>query len=141
MTSLLKDKHTLEIAQKKIGKNNDIRMNITNMLQEFQILPSMFGFALGISFHDFLKKFIDYIIVRKFKINSDLLSSFIILLSIFIILYLFVYFIFYRFIYTRDQLKGQIIQQALVETKKEEVKKQFNQNKGKIKEKFSFIKY
>lgn len=138
MTSLLKDKHTLEIAQKKIGKNNDIRMNITNMLQEFQILPSMFGFALGISFHDFLKKFIDYIIVRKFKINSDLLSSFIILLSIFIILYLFVYFIFYRFIYTRDQLKGQIIQQALVETKKEEVKKQFNQNKGKIKEKFIF---
>ena len=86
----VKDKHTLEIAQKKIGKNNNLKMNITNMLQEFQILPSMFGFAFGISFHDFLK---------KFKINSDLLSSFIILLSIFIILYLFIYFIFYRFIY------------------------------------------
>ena len=122
MTTLLKDKHTLKIAEKKFGNKNNIKMNITNMLNEFQILPSMFGFALGISFHDFLKNLIDLIIIKKLKINSKLFSSFIILLFIFLILYFFIYFIFYNFIYTQDQLQGQIFQQALVEKKKEEIK-------------------
>ena len=132
MSKIFPDKKTLDLGNKKIkGKSSDdnIKTNFSTMMIDFKVIQYVVGFSIAVAFREFLTRLLDTILVNKLNIRSDLLVSFLVLISMCIVLYLLIFHVFYKYIYTSKEVKSQIFQQALTEKKKEEVKKDIEEDK------------
>ena len=96
MSKIYTDAQTSNIADLKLKKNkkdNKIKKNFTNMLLDFNVLQYIVGFGIAISFREFLFHLIESII-DKFGIKSKLMNSFLVCLSMIVILYFLVFHFF-----------------------------------------------
>lgn len=138
MTTIISDEKTKQIAEQKTeGTKEDVENNSSEMKKElatmiidFNIVPTIIGFAIAVSFSEFMKSLSHFIINMYFKtfmtneVMTNVLSFFLVVLFC----YIFGYVIFYKLIYTEDIAKQTIIKKAINEKKEEEVKKEIEQD-------------
>ena len=132
MSEIFPDKKSLDLGNKKIkGKSSsdNIKTNFSTIMIDFKVIQYVVGFSIAVAFREFLTRLLDYIIVNKLNIKSDLLVSFLVLVFMCLILYILIFQVFYKYIYTDKEVKNQIFHQALTEKKKEEVKKDIDRDK------------
>jgi hypothetical protein len=131
MSQIYTDSKTSNIANTKLKKNdrgNEIKRNFTNLVIDFNVLQYIVGFGIAISFREFLTKLIESVIIR-FGIESELLISFLVLMSMIILLYFLVFNVFYKYIYKQDNLHEKTFELAISELRKEEAKKEIMKDK------------
>jgi hypothetical protein len=138
MTTLISDESTNKIAEQKTeGTKEDVENNSSEMKKElatmiidFNIVPTIIGFAIAVSFSDLMKTLSHFIIKLYFKafMTNEVMTNTLSFLLVVLFCYVFGYVIFYKLIYTEDIAKQTIIKKAINEKKEEEIKKEIEQD-------------
>ena len=133
MGDSISDEVTTKIAENKIEgtiedkKNNSskIKKRFAQLIVDFNIIPYAIGFAIAITFAEFMQVLAKYIISIYFKkyIKNEPILKFFTFILVLLMAYIFGYYVFYKLIYTEDIAKQTIIKKAINEKKEEEIKK------------------
>jgi hypothetical protein len=133
MTTIITDEETKKLAEEKAegtvkDNSSEIKREFAHMLVDLNVVPTVIGFAIAVSFAELMKAMSLSILDKYFRtyIQNDLAIRFVTFILVLILCYVFGYLIFYKLIYTEDIAKQTIIRKAIVEKKEEEIKREID---------------
>ena len=118
----LPDPKAKELIDKvsKDAPTKRLKKNIIKFLINFNIIGWAVSFMLAIQINNFLGELMKSIL-RKYKIENDLLSRFVTLMLSLIFIFLFIEDIFYGYLYTAEISKERKIEEVLEDKEKKEI--------------------
>ena len=97
-----------------------LKKNIIKFLINFNIIGWAVSFMLAIQINNFIGELMKTIL-RKYKIENELLSRFVTLMLSLIFVFLFIEYVFYGYLYTVEISKERKIEEVLEDKEKQEI--------------------
>ena len=104
----------------KDGPTTRLKKNLIKFLVNFNIIGWAVAFMLAIQINNFLSELMKTLL-RRYKIENELLSRFITLILSLLFVFLFVEYVFYGYLYTPEISKEIKIEEVLDDKDKQEI--------------------